>query len=126
MLVSNATDRRLRVRLTEDTYDRNVQPCIDVTMRSAADVVDGPLTGVVLTGMGNDGSTGIRSISEVGGRTLAESERTSVIFGMPRRAIETGHVDTVSDIDDMASSILDTIRTDARTDERTSKRRRTH
>ena len=51
--------------------------------------------GAVLTGMGDDGSKGLRRIKEKGGITIAESERTAIIFGMPQEAIQTGVVDYV-------------------------------
>ncbi|UWG52245.1 Chemotaxis response regulator containing a CheY-like receiver domain and a methylesterase domain [Halalkaliarchaeum sp. AArc-CO] len=96
---------RLRVRLEEDD-SLPVTPAVDVTMKSAARAVDDPLVGVVLTGMGSDGAEGIRAVREAGGRTLAQSEDTCVIYGMPRRAVETGAVDDVRDLDAIADAIV--------------------
>ena len=96
---------RLRVRLEEDD-SRHVTPAVDVAMESSAEVVDDPLVGVVLTGMGSDGAEGIRAIREAGGRTLAQSEDTCVIYGMPRRAVETGAVDEIRDLDAIADAIV--------------------
>ena len=96
---------RLRVRLQDDD-SKSVTPAVDVTMESAADAVDDPLVGVVLTGMGSDGAEGIRAIREAGGRTLAQSEDTCVIYGMPRRAVETGAVDEIHDLDGIADAIV--------------------
>jgi len=50
---------------------------------------------VVLTGMGDDGSVGVRNVKQAGGLVIAESEETAVIFGMPQQAIRTGAVDAV-------------------------------
>ena len=96
---------RLRVKLDEDE-SQSVTPAADVTMRSAAEVVDGPLVGVVLTGMGADAAEGIRAMADSGARTVAQSEDTCVIYGMPKRAIETGSVDAVCDLDDVAAAIV--------------------
>ncbi|WP_198951560.1 MULTISPECIES: chemotaxis-specific protein-glutamate methyltransferase CheB [Halorubrum] len=96
---------RLRVKLDEDD-SQSVTPAADVTMRSAAEVVDGPLVGVVLTGMGSDASEGIRAMADAGARTIAQSEDTCVIYGMPKRAVETGGVDEVHDLDDVAGAIV--------------------
>ncbi|WP_202593968.1 chemotaxis-specific protein-glutamate methyltransferase CheB [Halorubrum halophilum] len=96
---------RLRVKLAEDD-SQSVTPAADVTMRSAAEVVDGPLVGVVLTGMGADAAEGIRAMADAGARTIAQSEDTCVIYGMPKRAVETGGVDEVHDLDDVAGAIV--------------------
>jgi two-component system chemotaxis response regulator CheB len=104
-IVAGYHDGSLRVRLTDDPPVNGVRPAVDVTMDSAAEVVTDPLVGVVLTGMGQDGAAGIRSIKAVGGRTLAQDEATSAVFGMPKRAIETGSVDDVLPIEDMAAGI---------------------
>jgi len=96
---------RLRVKLEEDD-SQSVTPAADVTMRSAAEVVDDPLVGVVLTGMGSDAAEGIRAMADAGARTIAQSEDTCVIYGMPKRAVETGGVDEVHDLDDVAGAIV--------------------
>jgi len=74
--------------------DRYV-PSIDSLMASSVNVYGSKVLGVLLTGMGNDGKKGMRKIKEVGGKTIAESEETAVIFGMPREAIKDGVVDRV-------------------------------
>ncbi|WP_187127456.1 chemotaxis-specific protein-glutamate methyltransferase CheB [Halorubrum lipolyticum] len=96
---------RLRVKLDEDD-SQSVTPAADVTMRSAAETVDDPLVGVVLTGMGADAAEGIRAMADAGARTIAQSEDTCVIYGMPKRAVETGGVDEVRDLDDVAGAIV--------------------
>ena len=62
------------------------RPSIDHLFRSAARVVGARTIGVILTGMGDDGAVGLAALKEAGGRTLAESEETAVIYGMPRAA----------------------------------------
>ncbi|WP_135829039.1 chemotaxis-specific protein-glutamate methyltransferase CheB [Halorussus halobius] len=104
---------RLRIRLQQDEPRHGVRPAIDVTMETAAEMVDGPLTGVVLTGMGSDGAVGIEAIADAGGATLAQDEETSSVFGIPARAIETGRVDRVCSADEMGTAILDTFREEA-------------
>lgn len=73
-------------------------------------VISGDLVGAVLTGMGDDGAEGICQIKEAGGRTLAHDEATSAVYGMPKRAFETGWVDRVLPIEDAPAGILDGIR----------------
>jgi two-component system chemotaxis response regulator CheB len=112
MEVKNYRSGRLRVQLTQNPPENSVRPAVDVTMRTAASTIDDPLVGVILTGMGGDGAKGIERIKRAGGRTIAQDEATSAVYGMPKRAVETGCVDSVLPIDDIASGILDTITTE--------------
>jgi two-component system chemotaxis response regulator CheB len=106
MVVSNYHAGRLRVKLTEDPPVNSVRPAVDMTMSSAAEVIDDPLIGVILTGMGEDGAAGIKAVKAVDGATIAQDEDTSAVFGMPKRAIETGYVDEVLPISEIAEGIL--------------------
>ena len=63
------------------------------------------IIGVVLTGMGKDGSEGVFIINKMGGINIAESKETSVVFGMPKAAIETGGINFVLDRDKIAEKI---------------------
>ena len=94
------------VSLDEEPRDALHRPSADVLMASAAAVYGARVVGVVLTGMGSDGTEGLRAIRAAGGRTLAESEETCVIFGMPKAAIEAGVVDRAAPLDRVAGEIL--------------------
>jgi len=107
LVVSNYHAGRMRVKLTEDPPVNSVRPAVDITMSSAAEVITDPMIGVILTGMGQDGAAGIKSIKAVGGKTIAQDEETSAVFGMPKRAIETGYVDSVLPIEDIPDGIID-------------------
>jgi two-component system chemotaxis response regulator CheB len=110
LVVAGAGGGRLRTRLTDDPPEHGVRPAADVTMRSAAATVDGPLVGVVLTGMGADGADGVATIHDAGGHVLAQDEASSAVFGMPKRAIETGCVDDVLPAADIPGGILEAIK----------------
>lgn len=62
------------------------RPSVDYLFASAAEVCGARVVGVVLTGMGDDGAHGLRALRDAGARTLAESQETAVIFGMPKAA----------------------------------------
>ena len=73
---------------------------------SAAEFYGSSVLGVVLTGMGNDGAAGTRRVKLHGGKVLAESEESSVVFGMPKEAIATGDVSRIVSLDRMCDAIL--------------------
>jgi two-component system chemotaxis response regulator CheB len=105
---SKLVRRRGRVELALDEEPRGAlhRPSADIVMASTAAVFGPAAVGVVLTGMGSDGTEGLRAIRDKGGLTLAESEETSVIYGMPKAAIEAGVVQRVVPIERMAGEIL--------------------
>ncbi len=80
-------------------------PNIDATMESVAAYAGSMSIGAILTGMGNDGTSGAKAIKAAGGLVLAQDEATSVIFGMPAEAIKAGAVDQVLGIDDIYQAI---------------------
>jgi two-component system chemotaxis response regulator CheB len=108
LVVDDDRANQLRLRLRGGDRLHGVKPAIDYTMSSAAETVQGPLTAVVLTGMGRDGVDGMLAAKRAGGTTIAQDERTSAIFGMPKRAIEAGSADEVLPAPDIAQGILHT------------------
>lgn len=82
------------------------RPSIDHLMRTAAFSYGANAIGVLLTGMGCDGVEGMKAIKQAGGKTLAQDEASSVIFGMPKEAIAAGAVDKVAGIDDLSAEII--------------------
>jgi len=83
-----------------------LRPSANVTLRSLAEVYGLRAVGVVLTGMGADGREGLKLIKERGGVTIAQDQASSAIFGMPRAAIESGCVDRVVPLDEIADEIV--------------------
>jgi two-component system chemotaxis response regulator CheB len=82
--------KRVVVELKKPTSQDKVVPSVNLLMASAAKVYNESLIGVILTGMGNDGSQGLAEIKKRGGLTIAESRESCVVYGMPRVAIESG------------------------------------
>ncbi|HEY5600139.1 MAG TPA: CheB methylesterase domain-containing protein, partial [Candidatus Manganitrophaceae bacterium] len=81
-------------------------PSVDQMMISAAEIYGPGVLGVILTGMGSDGKLGIKTIKEKGGTTFAESEETSVVFGMPKEAIGLGVIDKVLPLHKIADEVI--------------------
>jgi two-component system, chemotaxis family, protein-glutamate methylesterase/glutaminase len=94
-----------RLKLDDGPRISGYRPCADVTFESAAAYGGASVLGVVLTGMGNDGARGVQAVKAARGRVLAQDEASSVIFGMPAEAIQTGTVDQVVGIDEMYAAI---------------------
>ena len=94
-----------RITLDDGPRIGGYRPCADVTMESAVEYF-GPMTiAVVLTGMGNDGSRGVRAVKNAGGHVIVQDESSAVIFGMPQEAIKTGVVDQTLAIETIYSAI---------------------
>jgi two-component system chemotaxis response regulator CheB len=96
-------DERGFCTLTDGPMVNGCRPAADVTMMSAAKVYERRSLGVVMTGMGKDGAAGALAIKRVGGKTLAQDQATSVIYGMPKAAIDMGGIDEVSPLGDIAA-----------------------
>jgi len=80
-------------------------PSVDRLFETASDACGSRLLAVILTGMGDDGARAIRKVRERGGRTIAESADSAIIFGMPREAIRTGAVEEIRPLSEIADAI---------------------
>jgi two-component system, chemotaxis family, protein-glutamate methylesterase/glutaminase len=98
--------QRVRIALDEEPRGALHRPSADVLMASAAEVYGPRSVGVVLTGMGADGTAGLRAIQKAGGITLAEAEDTCIIYGMPKAAAAAGVVSRMVPLDRMAEAIV--------------------
>ena len=85
----------LQMRVFHAEVNDLYAPSVDRLFRSASDACRERLVAVIMTGMGDDGASAIRLIRERGGRTIAESSESAIIFGMPAEAIKTGAVEEV-------------------------------
>ena len=81
-------------------------PSVDLLFRSAARHYGARVLGVVMTGMGSDGVEGARNIVAVGGRVLAESESSCIVYGMPRSIVEAGLAAAQAPLDHLAALVL--------------------
>lgn len=97
---------RGKVKLDVEPSNTLHKPSVDLLFQSVAKSYGNRSLGVILTGMGSDGLKGMQAIKHESGITLAQDEGTSVIFGMPRAAIEKGVVDKVMPITSMAEEIM--------------------
>jgi two-component system chemotaxis response regulator CheB len=82
------------------------RPSVDVLFRSGARYVGKNAVGVILTGMGDDGAKGMKEMKDAGAYNIAQDERTSVVFGMPKMAIEAGAADIVLPLDNISGAVI--------------------
>lgn len=83
---------RYAVKLKKGDLVAGHRPSVDVLFNSVALCAGSNAIGVILTGMGNDGAAGMKRMRDAGARTIAQDEATSIVYGMPLRAVEAGGV----------------------------------
>lgn len=82
------------------------RPSVDVMFHAVAEAAGPNAAAALLTGMGNDGAHGLRAIQEAGGHTIAQDQSTSVVWGMPRVAVELGAADQILPLSEIAHALL--------------------
>ena len=97
---------RIDLVITPNPTEALYKPSANVLVASVANAVGRRALGVILTGMGSDGMEGVKVLKEKGGRALAQSDATCVVYGMPKAIVDAGLADEIVDIDDMAGAIL--------------------
>lgn len=91
--------------LNDDAHVNGHRPSADVLFYSVAAEFGSDAVGVLMTGMGEDGAEGLGAMRRAGAVTIAQDEQSSVVFGMPRAAIERGHAMRVVSLDAMANTL---------------------
>jgi two-component system chemotaxis response regulator CheB len=101
------TDVNLAVHLLDTPPVHGVRPAMDVTLDSFSQIRNFNFVIAILTGMGRDGADGLTALKTTGRDVyaIAESQESCVVFGMPRAAIDTGQIDTVCPVQEVAPAI---------------------
>jgi two-component system chemotaxis response regulator CheB len=97
------------ITLIKDVGKYIYKPSVDVLMQTAVENFSGHVLGVILTGLGNDGEQGMKEIKNKGGRTIAESEETCVVYGMPRSVVEAGLADKIVPLNEIAGELINAV-----------------
>ncbi|MEA3333788.1 MAG: chemotaxis response regulator protein-glutamate methylesterase [Pseudomonadota bacterium] len=108
MKIVTAGGSQGRVKITDDAPENNCKPSADYLFRSVASLYKEKATGVIMTGMGNDGTKGLRLIKRHGSPVIAQDEESCVVYGMPKEAINAGVVDLSVPLDRIAAEIIKT------------------
>lgn len=97
---------RYECRLSQKDPVNRHRPSVDVLFDSVAKSAGKNALGIILTGMGNDGAQGLKNMLDAGSETIAQDEKTSVVWGMPGRAVECGATERILPLQNMAEEII--------------------
>ncbi len=108
-IVAGADGASRKIHITDDSPENSCKPSVDYLFRSIARYYVGRATGVIMTGMGSDGTKGLVHIKENGGMVIAQDAASCTVFGMPKTPIETGLVDVIAPLEKIADEIVKTV-----------------
>ena len=108
-IVAGADGLTRKIKITDDPPENSCKPSVDYLFRSIAQHYVGRSTGVIMTGMGSDGSKGLAQMKKNGSFVIAQDEATCTVFGMPKEPIETGIADVVAPLDKIADEIIKSV-----------------
>jgi len=100
---------RYYVQVKKGPMVHHQRPAVDVLFRSVANYVGANAIGIILTGMGTDGAAGMLEMKQAGARTIAQDEKSCVVFGMPKEAIKSGGVDKIVPLDAVAQTAINMV-----------------
>lgn len=95
----------METQLSDGPLVNRFRPSVDVLFHSCARQVGKHAVGIVLTGMGDDGAAGVRAMRDVGACTIAQDEKSCVVYGMPKAAVKSGGIEHVLPLDLIAKMI---------------------
>jgi len=97
------------VRVNDDPPENSCKPSVDYLFRSIAYHYVGRATGVIMTGMGSDGTKGLQLMKKNGAAVIAQDEASCVVYGMPKEAVDADVVDVIAPLDQIAQAIAGTV-----------------
>jgi two-component system chemotaxis response regulator CheB len=99
-----------KIKITDDPPENSCKPSVDYLFRSIAQHYVGRATGVIMTGMGSDGTKGLVKMKENGSFIIAQDQASCTVFGMPKDPIESGLADVIAPLSQIANEIVKTIK----------------
>lgn len=107
MMLEKQQDGNISIKLSQEPPVGGHRPSVDVTLKSLSRTGLNNIMVVIMTGMGRDGSEGIKLIKNINkGYIIAQDEKSSIVYGMPKAAVQTGVVDVVVQLKDIAGEII--------------------
>jgi two-component system chemotaxis response regulator CheB len=105
-LVVRGTAANALIGINDQPPENGCKPAADVLFRSAANVYGGNVIALIMTGMGNDGTHGLRALKRQGASVIAQDEATSIVWGMPGSAVAANCVDRISPLDEIPNDVF--------------------
>jgi two-component system chemotaxis response regulator CheB len=105
-MILRRSGARYYVEIKSGPMVHHQRPAVDILFKSTARYAGANAIGVILTGMGSDGAEGLLEMRHAGAKTIAQDEKSCVVFGMPKEAIKTGAVDRVLSLNAIAGEII--------------------
>ena len=96
----------VRIALNQDAPENSCRPAVDQLYRSVADVYGHRALGIILTGMGQDGTEGARAMKKRGAQIFVQDEASSVVWGMPGHIAQNGLADRIIPLDQVATTLV--------------------
>ncbi len=108
-IIAEASGRG-KVKITDDAPENNCKPSADYLFRSVASLFKDRVTALIMTGMGNDGTKGLRLVKRHSALVIAQDEQSCVVYGMPKEAVSAGVVDISLPLDRIAAEAVKTLK----------------
>jgi len=109
-VVASPDGRNRIIRITDDPPENSCKPSVDYLFRSVAEHYVGRATGIIMTGMGSDGTIGSKLLKDNGSFVIAQDEASCTVYGMPKEIIEAGYADVIVPLDQIANEIMTAIK----------------
>lgn len=105
MVLRKAGIEGLKINVNNQPPEEGCKPSVNILFRSAAPILGANVIALILTGMGSDGTRGLRSLKRNGAYIIAQDQKSSVVWGMPGSAVESGVVDDVASLNEIAELV---------------------
>jgi len=109
-LVASTDGTNRLIKITNDPPENSCKPSADYLFRSVADYYVGRTTAVIMTGMGSDGTKGLKILKQKGALIIGQNEESCVVYGMPKAPAELGLTDVVTPLDKIAGEIVKSVK----------------
>ena len=108
-IIAGADGISRKLKITDDPPINSCKPSVDYLFMSIAQYYVGRATGVIMTGMGSDGTEGLKQMKNTGSLIIAQDEATCTVYGMPKKPIESGITDIIAPLNKIADEITKTV-----------------